>query len=647
MTLRAIGNLTRCDENIMRAVGYGVIKGMVEGMTKHAEDSQVLQLCADVIGNMASVDDKKVGKAEGIKILTECSANRYKTAALSAAPPAGPPPSGGPRPPSGAPKPKPPSAAKQITNEQLMLTVKNAETLKEAVCNVLYEDGAPRALVEAMIKHYRKPELAGSCLRAMHYIGASKQLVTRMVDELSLVDQVIYIMRGIDYDVDVLRRGARVLGLVVGTENLKEKVLLAGAPHILLQAIETHKDKRELCISCYSVLAMARSPAVVAAVQEMQAIDTAISILRSHASDHEFVGVLLELLWGWAAEADLAASIASRAGPTLAQLLDGYARNPAVPDRLQHLNYILNLLIALVRQRIDPSALASCGMLGATQVVVDSIVSGNDGNIMLQQRSLVMQTVTIMMEIVKPPAKEKDSTAPLVISPAGVQALIASGAGLMLEKVLAAYKVVPDPRVAGQLLYDQSMCEKVYGVLQDLIANGYTPKAPVTLDPPEDGDIPPEATAAAAAPAPLAPKPPSKPAVLTLNPQSQAELDKMMSPTGKSIEIWGTDGKVRKARISVSANKQQIGVAFEDGKKEVTSFSVKDVRGVLLNVPSGNKKKAGGLFAGGRAPNPARSVVLEDETGCLIYHLEVPEDSMRNAFAGVFAGISGVSARAQ
>jgi hypothetical protein len=29
MTLRAIGNLTRCDENIMRAVGYGVIHGMV------------------------------------------------------------------------------------------------------------------------------------------------------------------------------------------------------------------------------------------------------------------------------------------------------------------------------------------------------------------------------------------------------------------------------------------------------------------------------------------------------------------------------------------------------------------------------------------------------------------------------------------
>jgi hypothetical protein len=44
MTLRAIGNLTRCDENIMRAVGYGVIRGMVDGMSKHGDDPVVLQV---------------------------------------------------------------------------------------------------------------------------------------------------------------------------------------------------------------------------------------------------------------------------------------------------------------------------------------------------------------------------------------------------------------------------------------------------------------------------------------------------------------------------------------------------------------------------------------------------------------------------
>jgi hypothetical protein len=32
MALRAVGNLTRCDENIMRVVGFGVMRGISEGL---------------------------------------------------------------------------------------------------------------------------------------------------------------------------------------------------------------------------------------------------------------------------------------------------------------------------------------------------------------------------------------------------------------------------------------------------------------------------------------------------------------------------------------------------------------------------------------------------------------------------------------
>jgi len=676
MTLRAIGNLTRCDENIMRAVGYGVIRGMVDGMSKHSEDPSVLQLCADVIGNMASVDDKKVGRAEGVRILMECSAKRGKTgpAPAAAAPPTPtpPPPKPGtpaaPAAPNAAKVPRPPNHPKTISNEQLMAVVEKAESLKEAVCTVLYEDGAPRALVEAMTKHYRNADLAGSCLRAMHYIGASKELVTRMVDELALVDQVVYIMRSIDYRPDVLRRGARVLGLVVGTDNLKDKVLMAGAPVMLLQAIETHKAERELCISCYSVLAMARSGAVVSAVQEMQAVDTAVTILRLNASDHEFVGVLLELLWGWAAEADLASTIAARAGPTLTQLLEAYAKNTAIPDRLQHLNYILNLMIALVRQRVEPTLLTGCGLVPASQVVVEGIIGSSDGNVMLQQRSLVMQTVTVMMEMAKPQPKDKDT--PAVVSTPGVEALIGAGAGPMLEKILTAYKAVPDPRVPGQLLYDQSMCERVHGVLQDMIAHGYAPVAPVTLDAPEDGDAPPAPAPAAAVPAPApasapaagpvpTPPPPraapvaasasagagAAPAAPVLPLDAQAELGAMMSPAGRALDIWTADGKPRRARMAVSADRATISVAFEDGKREQAQFASAAVRGVLLNVPTGFKKR-GGLFGGGRQPLPQRSVVLEDREGNTIFHLEVESDALRGALATAFSALAGVAARA-
>ena len=73
MALRAIGNLTRCDENISRVVGFGVIKGIVEGMAANAEISSVIQLAADVMGNLGSLDDEDgpEGVEVGVKVLKE------------------------------------------------------------------------------------------------------------------------------------------------------------------------------------------------------------------------------------------------------------------------------------------------------------------------------------------------------------------------------------------------------------------------------------------------------------------------------------------------------------------------------------------------------------------------------------------------
>jgi hypothetical protein len=135
---------------------------------------------------------------------------------------------------------------------------------------------------------------------------------------------------------------------------------------------------------------------------------------------------------------------------------------------------------------------------------------------------------------------------------------------------------------------------------------------------------------------------------MTLNPAAQTELSAMMASGGRAVDIWTVDGKARPARVSISSNKQIVGVVFTDGKKEQAQFAVKDVRGVLLNAPA-SKGKKGGLFGGSaRVPNGARSIILEDETGNCIFHFEVGpgEEAQRNALGGAFAGIAGVPARA-
>jgi hypothetical protein len=97
--------------------------------------------------------------------------------------------------------------------------------------------------------------------------------------------------------------------------------------------------------------------------------------------------------------------------------------------------------------------------------------------------------------------------------------------------------------------------------------------------------------------------------------------------------------------MAVSADRATISVAFEDGKREQAQFASAAVRGVLLNLPTGFKKK-GGLFGGGRQPLPQRSVVLEDREGNTIFHLEVESDALRGALATAFSALAGVAARA-
>ena len=78
---------------------------------------------------------------------------------------------------------------------------------------------------------------------------------------------------------------------------------------------------------------------------------------------------------------------------------------------------------------------------------------------------LLLQATAILAEMARPPGPTKEApTSPA--APAVLQALISAGSGGVLERVLTAYKAVPDPKDASQLLYDQSMCERVHAALQ-------------------------------------------------------------------------------------------------------------------------------------------------------------------------------------
>ena len=111
-----------------------------------------------------------------------------------------------------------------------------------------------------------------------------------------------------------------------------------------------------------------------------------------------YVGVLLELLWGWAAEQDLAVIISSRAAGAIVSMLASYATGQEA-DRLQHMNYLLNLCIAMVRQRVSPAPLLDAGLVGSLGAVVDSILAKAASGAMLSQRPLVLQARAVPLPV--------------------------------------------------------------------------------------------------------------------------------------------------------------------------------------------------------------------------------------------------------
>lgn len=672
MTLRAIGNLTRTDENIVRAVGYGAFRGMVEGMQKHKDSPEVLKLCADVIGNMASIDDRKLAREDGIGILKECLGKAVSIfASPSAAPPAvtaPPPPPSPARPGSIAPPPStpaPPSAPVMSSSEVIAL-VESCDNIKYAVCSLLYQDGGAKALIDAMLQHPGRPELAASCLRALHYISSSAALMTKMVENLSLSEHVVYIMQANDTSSDVLRRGARILGGISGVEKLQHRVIDARAPPVLLTSIENQRGNREVCFLCYSVLTLLRGPAVTTAVREVRAVDTTMQLFRSCLAegDVEFYAVLLELLLSLATEPDLAIQISQRGASSLVALLSALARSgaPVSPemDQVTLFSYLLSTISALCKAGMDASdPLIAAGITGALVQSLQCVTSSKDPRVLLNRdaRRAVLNSVAILADIVRIPVLPGDAPPPIPYNTEAADAVAAEGGAAALETVVTVYKAIPDVANPNSFLFDANTCKAATAVLHDLVTCGYT--CGIQLEGSEQQQLALQQlqseTAAApvrptAMPAPAAPSAAPNSALAAAEPDIVALINPGRPHDGfhrRAATIWLADGKPTAAHVLLSADRASVEVDYQKSEtdpktKEIAigrvSVPIKQVAGVRMGNPPTFKKK---LF--GRAPKADHSFYLEDASGACRVHLEFEAEGDRKTASVAVAALAGVS----
>jgi hypothetical protein len=679
MTLRAIGNLTRTDENIVRAVGYGAFRGMVEGMGKHKDNADVLKLCADVMGNMASIDDKKLPREDGIAILKECM--NEVTAALASGgagagggggrtpgtTPAPPPPSSprapGPPPPSGIGSPAPPPPG----SLDVLALVESAENIKYAVCSLLYGDGGARVLVEAMLAHPSRPELAASCLRALHYISSSADLTAKMVEGLSLAEHVVYIMQANDTSADVLRRGARILGGIAGLERLAPRLVAARAPPMLLTAIESQRANRDVCFLCYSVLTLLRGPAVTTAVREVRAVDTTVALFRRALGDDdvEFYAVLLELMLSLATDPAMARLLAARGAPALISLLGALARSGAPTsgnlESITLFSYVLSTVSAVCKAGEDAAdPFLQAGLVGALLATLDCVLGRRDPRILLNRdaRRAVLSSISIFGDLVRPPLLPGEEAPLIPYSMDAAERVIAQGGAAALEQVVTVYRAIPDVANPNALLFDANTCKAAVAVLTDLEACGHTPAISLTLDAELQGSAagargakagPGAQAQAAAAPPPAAPAAAPHPPTIhaaagphehvgpAVAGRAEGSVTSMIN-VGVPATLWTTDGKARPAQLKVSVDRAWVVAALADTKGgETVEVPIAAVAAVRMGLPAHTKKK---MF--GKAAKAEKSFFVEDAAGTCLLHVEIEGEGERGTASAGIAALAGV-----
>jgi hypothetical protein len=221
MALRAVGNLTRCDENIVSVMAFGVGNSIASGMRKCAEHPDALQVAADVVGNLASIDEKHLDKVEAVKALKEGIKRRKVTDG---------------------------SATKDMEQDELLQL-----DLAIAVAEWLYDEGVPQVLAATMRANYSESNIVSACLRAIQYLTETPSVLLRLTKHTSLAQDVVFVLRSCDFDAELCLRGsfllAQMLRPFVADKEEQEAIAAvtrqacidAGVQTVLLSILETHR----------------------------------------------------------------------------------------------------------------------------------------------------------------------------------------------------------------------------------------------------------------------------------------------------------------------------------------------------------------------------------------------------------------------
>jgi len=227
--LRALGNLSYCDENIPWIVQNGATKAIVQGMHKNPEDLETQQISIEVIGNFASFDEESDDVREKIQ-----------------------------------------------RGEQ------------QSVYDIILLEGGAKAILDT-VKQTDEPTLMMSGLAALGNL-AQNTVVTEKLIRMGVVEMVFKAMLKYDWDEDLLERAVRLVAILTYSSEGVAAIKSNNGVQIILNAMETHVNQPSFLADAAAALKnIAADEELREEIYTLGGVQSTISMMESNMDSKDFL----------------------------------------------------------------------------------------------------------------------------------------------------------------------------------------------------------------------------------------------------------------------------------------------------------------------------------------------------------------------
>eukprot|EP00516_Mucochytrium_quahogii_P000838 CAMPEP_0203744552 /NCGR_PEP_ID=MMETSP0098-20131031/584_1 /ASSEMBLY_ACC=CAM_ASM_000208 /TAXON_ID=96639 /ORGANISM=" , Strain NY0313808BC1" /LENGTH=2433 /DNA_ID=CAMNT_0050632097 /DNA_START=311 /DNA_END=7609 /DNA_ORIENTATION=- len=291
--LRALGNLSYCDENILWIVQNSATKYIVAGMAANEDDLETQQIGIEVIGNFASFSEddmdirKKIERGEQVSV--------YEV--------------------------------------------------------IVLEGGAKRIL--DTVQKTEEPTLMMSGLEALSNLAHSS-IVTEKLIKMGIVGTVFYAMQKYDWDEDMMERTVRLVAILTFSPEGVRAIGEHNGVQILLNAMEAHEDQPDFLANAAAALKnIAGNEKLREDIGQLGGIKTVLDLYEKNMDSMSFLLEAIALFIRLTRNEALSEQIAQRGMHILLESIEMYKDNIAflVPvfTLLGHLAFAANNLKIIVQ----------------------------------------------------------------------------------------------------------------------------------------------------------------------------------------------------------------------------------------------------------------------------------------------------------